>query len=628
MNIFLIYLLKVNIALCIVFGLYMLLFRNNTLFKSKRIFLWSICIFTLIYPFISIPIENQSSFLQEINYSVIITDDIYADDLSVQAEATEAKTPITLSHIILFAYLAVSLVFITRFFIQHIALKKLIRKGKPSRIMEYDVMILPYKTTPFSFFSRIFIDQETAENSNILEVLAHEQTHVNQKHSIDVISTEIYTIFCWFNPLTWLLRKEIRLNLEYLADESVIRSGYDAEQYQFHILKLSYPKAIAKLYTGFNFSPLKKRIKMMNTKKSPTKAYLKYILFIPVILALLLINQKKVEAMPSIPDVLVKPIENLVAEVTVQVPANAKQEPAKTTTQKKTPPPPPMAPDKDGVLVHVEKMPAFPSGDKAFLAFVQQNLTYPIEAQKKGTQGTIRLRFIVEKDGTIGDVQVIRGLSPECDKAATDAVKKSPKWIPGEHKGQAVAVWYNIPVKFELTGGDNKKTTSKEPVFVNDSTMIIDVNGASYKITSYGEENESGTKTNKLRFEPVDNTKSATNISHKASVDYIARNGVYEHVEKMPAFPGGDQVFLQFVQENLRYPIEAQKKGIQGTVRLRFVVEKDGSIGDIQITRGLDPECDKAAADAVKKSPKWIPGEYKGQTVAVWYNIPIKFELQ
>ncbi len=295
--------------------------------------------------------------------------------------------------------------------------------------MGHKVIVCSKKTTPFSFFSWIVIDQDTSQENDVSEILIHEQAHVDQKHSIDVIFSEFYTIFCWFNPLTWFLRKEIRLNLEYLADSSVIRSGYNAEQYQFHILRLSYPLAIAKLYTGFNFSPLKKRIKMMNTKKSTTKAYLKYILFVPVIVALLLVNQSKVEATPAIPEVLINYVENPVFEASKQTPTK---------------------PAKEKVYEHAEVMPQYPGGDAAFLEFVQKNVVYPTKAQDQGTHGTVRLRFVVAKDGSVGEIQVLRSLDPECDKAAAAAIKKSQNWIPGKDGGQPVAVWYNVPVRFEL----------------------------------------------------------------------------------------------------------------------------------------------------------------------------------
>lgn len=115
---------------------------------------------------------------------------------------------------------------------------------------------------------------------------------------------------------------------------------------------------------------------------------------------------------------------------------------------------------------------------------------------------------------------------------------------------------------------------------------------------------------------------------HKVVVAEPVKEQVHDHVEQMPDYPGGVNEFLKFVQSNVVYPVIAQEQGIHGTVRLRFVVEKDGSIGEVQIIRSLDPNCDKEAIKAVKKSPKWIPGKQNGRAVAVWFNVPVRFELQ
>ena len=624
MNIFLIYLLKVNIALSIVFALYLLLFRNNTLFQSKRIFLWSICAFTLIYPFISIPTANPEPFLQDINY-YFIADDFYFDDANAVNVRKEAiNTSINLSQIIFLLYLTVTVAFSIRFITQYIGLIKLIRRGKSIQLLGHKVTVLSQKTAPFSFFSRIVIDQETSQGSGIQEILTHEQTHVDQKHSIDVIFSEIYTIFCWFNPLTWLLRKEIRLNLEYLADASVIRSGYDAEKYQFHILRLSYPLAIAKLHTGFNFSPLKKRIKMMNTKKSPAKAYIKYILFIPVVAALLLLNQKKMDAMPSIPEALVAPIENLMAEATVQAPAKTKQEPAKKqeSAKKQEPvkktqhtPVTNVTPGKDGVYDYVEQMPQYPGGDTEFLKFVQSNLKYPIEAQAKGISGVVRVRFVVEKDGSIGEVKIDRSLTPECDEASAEAIKKSPKWIPGKQKDQVVAVWYSIPVRFELAGGD-KKTNSQDPNFsgFSDDIIIVEMDETSdvndYRVVSIEGSKESGSY--KIERVVADRSSSSKTVT-------------------IPEFPGGNRALLRAISHNLAYPVKAQEKNVQGIVRVQIIIKKDGSIGDINVIQQLEAECNKAALDAVSKvvknGQKWTSGKNNGQDIDTQFIVPIKFHL-
>ncbi len=574
MNPFLIYLLKVNIALSFIFALYFLFFRNNTLFKSKRIFLWAVCAFSLIYPFVSVPINNPAPFVQNINY--LVGSEIYADDTTTLniGEAAVNTLEVDFSQIILLLYLAVTFGLTIRFIIQCGGLIKLIRKGKSIQLMGYNVIIHCKSTTPFSFFSWILMDNETSMENDVEEILAHEQAHVNQKHSVDVILFEIYSIFCWFNPLAWLLRKEVRLNLEYLADASVIRSGYNTEQYQFHILRLSYPMAIAQLYTGFNFSPLKKRIKMMNTKKTSNKAYLRYILFIPLIAALLFANQKKMDAMPVVPamnDILPTAVKDVIPTEN-PVPEQAIQNPTKTSQKQDV-----KTPEKDENIIYdkVQQMPEYPGGVAEFLKYVQSDLIYPVPALEQGIQGTVRLRFVIKKDGSIGDVQVLRSLDPLCDKEAIKVIKNSQKWTPGKMKGEAVNVWYNVPVRFAL--GD-----------------------------------------------PIPKTQTPSNSPKQLEV---IDGKIYENVQEIPEYPGGTNEFLKFIQLNLKYPHVALEQGIEGTVRLRFIIKKDGSIGDVQILRSIDPACDKEAIRVVKESQKWTPGKIQGQAVDVWYNIPVKFTI-
>ena len=108
----------------------------------------------------------------------------------------------------------------------------------------------------------------------------------------------------------------------------------------------------------------------------------------------------------------------------------------------------------------------------------------------------------------------------------------------------------------------------------------------------------------------------------------VGEEKALEVVEQMPAFPGGDAALAGFVGKNLQYPIIAQENGIQGTVIVRFKVEADGSVSDIQILRSLDPACDKEAIRIIKSLPKFIPGKQNGVNVAVWYTFPVKFKLQ
>ena len=112
------------------------------------------------------------------------------------------------------------------------------------------------------------------------------------------------------------------------------------------------------------------------------------------------------------------------------------------------------------------------------------------------------------------------------------------------------------------------------------------------------------------------------------NVDPIMEEGeILFIVEKSPEFPGGDEARLQFIKDNLVYPEDAKKNGIQGTVYVNFFVEKDGSISNVKVVRGIGYGCDEEAVRVTKMMPNWIPGEQRGEKVRVSYNMPIKFVL-
>lgn len=108
----------------------------------------------------------------------------------------------------------------------------------------------------------------------------------------------------------------------------------------------------------------------------------------------------------------------------------------------------------------------------------------------------------------------------------------------------------------------------------------------------------------------------------------VEDNKVFEAVEQMPTFPGGEAELMKYLSKNLSYPTLAAENGIQGTVLLQFVVQKDGSIGEVKVVRSKDPDLDKEAVRVVKGMPKFIPGRMNGQAVNVWFTLPVRFKLQ
>ena len=103
---------------------------------------------------------------------------------------------------------------------------------------------------------------------------------------------------------------------------------------------------------------------------------------------------------------------------------------------------------------------------------------------------------------------------------------------------------------------------------------------------------------------------------------------VFDVVEQMPSFPGGQSALLQYLSSNIKYPVVAEENGVQGRVVCTFVVEKDGSITDVRVVKSVDPSLDKEAVRVVKSMPKWIPGKQNGSAVRVKYTVPVTFRLQ
>jgi len=140
------------------------------------------------------------------------------------------------------------------------------------------------------------------------------------------------------------------------------------------------------------------------------------------------------------------------------------------------------------------------------------------------------------------------------------------------------------------------------------------------------------TETDKqISVATVEGTKDGVDILYLAEHKVITeapKDKIFEHVEQMPTFPGGDTELMKWLRDNIQYPTIASEQGIQGRVVLRFVVRPDGSVDDVQIVRSLEPSCDKEAVRAVKKMPRWIPGRQNGNPVSVWYNLPVQFKLQ
>lgn len=289
-----IYLIKVNIALVVFYLFYRLLFSQDTFFVIRRFCLWTILGVSFIYPLVAFSFEEEQKMA--IQQAVVQYVPNLLPEVSVFPEGHQVSVGVW--DILRFCYWGIVTLLLGRIVIQLVSIVQLVYKGKRACCCSTSVITLSGKITPFSFFKWIFVSPSLYNSDDMQEIITHERIHAEQYHSLDVMVSEILCAFFWMNPAMWLLKREIRRNLEFLADKCVVHSGFDRKAYQYHLLRLSHPSAAAQIVNKFNVSPLKKRIMMMNKKRTSRMGLIKYALLVPI--AGLLILSSNVQAIVQV----------------------------------------------------------------------------------------------------------------------------------------------------------------------------------------------------------------------------------------------------------------------------------------------------------------------------------------
>ena len=601
------YLLKVNVAFVLFYAFYRLFFYKDTFFKLRRAILLAFFGLALFYPLLNIQDwVRQQEPIADVIY-------MYSAMLPEATAKADAAASVDWYGWLLgslgFIYWGIVAFLCGRFLVQLSSILWLAHTSERVVIHETPVYALRKAAGPFSFFRMVFLHPESHSDKETDEILTHECTHVSQWHSIDVILSEMMCMACWFNPFVWLLKREVRHNLEYLADNTVIQSGYDSKSYQYHLLGLAHHQSVTTLYNSFNVLHLKNRIMMMNKKRSPGIVRTKYLIFIPLVGILMLLsnieavarltvrlaNEATVSnAMVTATGILVdetgqpligasvvvkggkeRTITDKKGAFSLEVPANAilrcsyqgreSQEvlAADMTNNTHLSLSSKSREMNEQVFTVVEKMPSFPGGDAELLKYIATNIKYPKESQANGEQGRVICSFIVGRDGSVNNPEVLRGVTPLLNEEAVRVINTMPRWNPGMQRGKAVAVKYTVPITFRLKS-------------------------------------------------PVEEAKEET----------------LTVVDVMPQYPGGDRELLKFIAQSIKYPTDAQEAGVQGRVICSFVVDKKGNIVEPKIIRGIDPSLDAEALRVIGMMPRWTPGRQDGKAVRVLYTVPITFRLQ
>lgn len=412
----------------LLYGFYRLTVSRDTFFGLRRLTLWLIYAVALM-----VPALNLEYWVRDTPTMVSMAN-VYADTFYPVVVVKAQASGITWMDMLLGIYWVGVAVLSLRLVWQLFSIIRLVVISRKQEVEGITVHLLKGEGSPFSFFRWVFMYPSTLEGRQLHEVMVHECTHVSGLHSLDTLFSELFSIACWFNPFAWLMKQEVRMNLEYLADESVLSDGNARKSYQYHLLGLAYrqPNESTKIANNFNLLPLKKRIKMMNKRRTSEIGKAKYLLFAPLAGALLMVSN----------------IESVAREIGEQIPEVAEvQQKAEAKASDATAPADTI---KNVVYDVTETMPQFPGGQGVLMKYLAANIKYPASAVKAKKQGRVLVTFVIQKDGSVTNARIARSVDPELDAEALRIVKAMPNWTPGTQDGKPVNVKYIIPVKFSL----------------------------------------------------------------------------------------------------------------------------------------------------------------------------------
>lgn len=419
------YLIQSSLSLTALYLVYLVFLRHETFFLINRIYLVITVVFSLVFPFIPV------RFLQTDAISPVM---VFLEPVLITPEKIEslAASNLNLTEVLGIIYIIGFILFTIRFLNQLMRLWLIVHRKGISHLDGMKLVLVDRGYSAFSFFNLIFVREEQILDEQFHAILQHEKVHIRQLHSFDLLLVEGLTVVQWFNPFVWIMQRSVKSLHEYLADEGVIRSGFQQTDYQQLVFNCAIGIQPNGLANNFNVSHIQKRLLMMTKNRSRLTARLKLLAVVPVLLF---------------------SVVYFASASTIYLTANARKQQSfqSHSHYSMTSPGLPLTGNPDSVYKIVEKMPVFAEGEKGLFDYLVSNIKYPVEAKKKGTEGVVFVTFIVEKDGSVSNVKVLRGIGSGCDEEAVRVVRQMPKWTPGYLEGKPVRVVFNLPVKYMLS---------------------------------------------------------------------------------------------------------------------------------------------------------------------------------
>ena len=513
MGTFLVYILKSAACLAVFYLFYKLLMSRDTFHRFNRFALLGLLVLSSVLPLVEVSVNRPAPVHETM---LTLEQLLLLADVQAEGEVVSQPTTALWVRVALLVYLVGIVFFAVRNLWSLGRLAVLLRRGRlerladwlPGRMENVRLVVHNHDIAPFSWMRCIVLSRKDLEE-NGREILIHELAHIRNHHSWDLLLADLCIFVQWFNPAAWLLKQELQTIHEYEADETVLREGVDAKKYQMLLIKKAVGTRLYSMANSFNHSSLKKRITMMLKEKSNPWARVKYLYVLP--LAALAVSAFARPEVSAVADELSSAkVNDLVTSM------KTNQAETASVAVKDT-----LTPD-ESVFEVVEQMPEFPGGYKEMMKYIEQNMRYPEEAKKAGTQGRVVVQFLVNKNGAISDVSVLHSVDRLLDAEAVRLVRSMPKWKPGMQKGKAVTVKYTIPMMFRLTEAGGKDAPKSQPLIIKGTStadyvdMLILVDGREVTPEILGALNPERIQSFIILKEPADVAQYTTDKSKKA----------------------------------------------------------------------------------------------------------------
>jgi TonB family protein len=424
MNDVLTYLWEGSICLALTVGFYKVFFEKLTFFQWNRFMLLILLVAAALIPVLTFDLAPSMTVLPEVLLPV------FSVGGQIESGSMVSTSNFSWQEILFFAYL-IGVVIASSKFIWGTLKLWIQLKSASFQVYNGNKLVIHPRFEPASFFGYIMLPRFDPSDADHQLILLHESVHCSQKHTWDLVLVQLLKVFFWFNPFIFMYERLIREVHEFQADHFVTR---------FHS-ELAYSKLLLRLVTksnsnqlvhSFNQFQTKKRIIMMTQTNTKPIQKARFILALPLLALFIAVFscESSANSKGEFPE-------------SVDIPNTSTQSASDTVLVD-------LGKDGKEVFDVTEIQPSPAGGMEGWMKYLAESLQYPEEAKKQGIEGTVIMTFIINSDGTISDVETLRGVGGGCEEEAMRVIQNAPNWTPAQNGGKPVNCRMRLPLKFKL----------------------------------------------------------------------------------------------------------------------------------------------------------------------------------